>query len=760
MKKLLALMLAVLTIMIPVIADEFPNDVPPIDTPPQVYMLHSAYDICSPEEPFCEGTPEVDSCQVYDYDQCTGINGCSLVCDRYVDEDGICDGNSPCHVTIQDAIDVASPRELICVFPGTYAETVIVNKDDLTLKSVSQHDAIIQPTSVGIWPNVGAVSIRNNGVTIDGFEVDGSIASKNGINVYGASDVTIKNNIVHGTTNEWDGVGIIVWDWNSAYTVDNALIENNVVYDTGRMGIFCMDYDTTNSEYDLTEGHVIRCNEVYDTWKKGDDWSDAGGAIQINLGKDCSITDNLVYNTRDGNRGVYMFGSGSGNIINGNTLRSNPIGIQLWISGEGGAPIDWEGDIAASPEVEENNIYDNTNYGAISTNIAGTTMIMDAEDNWWGDASGPTHSSNPEGSGDAVSDNVDYDPWSTSEFEISECEPEQVSICDGTPDSCGILASYGEPKCTETQGCVWRDYGGSQPNGFDLQMDGCLDLNDEWRFEEYAFTGEQLLYEILVRDCNLAEDISYAKITVNDEVEALCNQIPASEGDYSDQVPVKCGGSADAGFDPEYDKVFECVLTVEPSWYGPKSVNIEAYDQIGSASTMGIAQSWFFNPAVIIDVDTNDGADSIWYELPAGQNVVFPGQTTMSGNKLVVTNLAEGGVDLWAFIAATDFTDPTHSGARCPVSNVMEAENALDFRCKIGTFEDDEWDDMTNKVNTASCSPDMCFNALPLLEGHMMEQQSIIGNLKSAECQFKLTIPDQCTGTFTEGQLQVIVKAV
>jgi len=125
---------------------------------------------------------------------------------------------------------------------------------------------------------------------------------------------------------------------------------------------------------------------------------------------------------------------------------------------------------------------------------------------------------------------------------------------------------------------------------------------------------------------------------------------------------------------------------------------------------------------------------------------------------LVITNLAEGGVDLWAFIAATDLTDPTHSGAKCPVSNVLEAENALDFRCKIGTFEDDLWEDMTNKVNTAGCTPELCYNAKHLLSG--MTPYSIIGNLKSAECQFKLTLPEHCTGSFTDGKIQVIVKAV
>jgi len=40
------------------------------------------------------------------------------------------------------------------------------------------------------------------------------------------------------------------------------------------------------------------------------------------------------------------------------------------------------------------------------------TYTMNAENNWWGSASGPTHSTaNPCGTGDVVSDYVDFSPW-------------------------------------------------------------------------------------------------------------------------------------------------------------------------------------------------------------------------------------------------------------------------------------------------------------------------------------------------------------
>jgi hypothetical protein len=264
---------------------------------------------------------------------------------------------------------------------------------------------------------MGAVNIVASGVTFDGFEVDGSLMPGNHevINAYGVSDVTIKNNIAHGATSgTWDGMGIVAWDWDGTKTVDRVTIENNEVYDTGRMGIFCMDYDTTSNKYDLTEGHVIRGNTVHDTWKKGDAWGDAGGAIQINVGKNCTIEDNEIFNTASSvyglhlNPGIYMFGSGTGNVITCNTIRNNPSGITLWIAGSS-TYIDWEGDTATSPVVFRNSIHSNTNYGACNS---GTPIItMDAEDNWWGDDSGPYHSTNPTGVGNNVSDNVDFSPW-------------------------------------------------------------------------------------------------------------------------------------------------------------------------------------------------------------------------------------------------------------------------------------------------------------------------------------------------------------
>jgi hypothetical protein len=127
----------------------------------------------------------------------------------------------------------------------------------------------------------------------------------------------------------------------------------------------------------------------------------AGGSANI---KRNSVSANRGVATSDGSTSAGMlvtdyYGSGSNAVINGNIITNNSVGIAAGYSATDASAI-----VA--------------HYNKFSGNgeaISSTNPLVYATINWWGDASGPTHALNPSGTGDPVSDNVNFDSWCTSE---------------------------------------------------------------------------------------------------------------------------------------------------------------------------------------------------------------------------------------------------------------------------------------------------------------------------------------------------------
>jgi len=63
---------------------------------------------------------------------------------------------------------------------------------------------------------------------------------------------------------------------------------------------------------------------------------------------------------------------------------------------------------ASNPLINYCDIYKNVNYGVNNVNKSYT---IDATNNWWGDNSGPTISTNPGGTGQSITAGVNYSPW-------------------------------------------------------------------------------------------------------------------------------------------------------------------------------------------------------------------------------------------------------------------------------------------------------------------------------------------------------------
>ncbi|MBI2968120.1 MAG: right-handed parallel beta-helix repeat-containing protein [Bacteroidetes bacterium] len=66
---------------------------------------------------------------------------------------------------------------------------------------------------------------------------------------------------------------------------------------------------------------------------------------------------------------------------------------------------------ASNPVINYCDFDQNMSY---AVNNVDQSFTINAENNWWGNNSGPTHSGNPGGTGESVTDAVDYDPWNST----------------------------------------------------------------------------------------------------------------------------------------------------------------------------------------------------------------------------------------------------------------------------------------------------------------------------------------------------------
>lgn len=148
--------------------------------------------------------------------------------------------------------------------------------------------------------------------------------------------------------------------------------------------------------------------------------------LEIDPGSTSTIQNSAITNT---NNQVAIYSSGGSSVLSGNTITaSNSSGVYVY----GASPTITDNiftDSAygiyarndANPVITGNSFYDNTTYGVYNTV---TSVTINAENNWWGDTSGPYNStSNPTAIGDDVSSDVDFDPWLTADPTIADTTP-------------------------------------------------------------------------------------------------------------------------------------------------------------------------------------------------------------------------------------------------------------------------------------------------------------------------------------------------
>ena len=342
--------------------------------------------------------------------------------------------------TIQDAITAASSGETILVKAGTWVGAV-VNKSvkilggylggestiisgvpyklGSTLETAFRLDAGADGAEIRDF-TINCNSLANfyfavfsrgiDDVIVDFLIVNGAVQ---GITNWGGSNWEITNNLLNRTVAAGGGgIGVLLGATPPTYIVCSGnLVQHNTVVATATAAayttpgiVLALDlrygaYDDLTGNEDLT-GNKILDNQVAATGSDNTVGIEVGviglegnaTRIAATLGL---IHDNVIRgNVLDGaDLGVYFYTVADLMILR-NEIKNCDEGIHI----EDGS----SGNI-----IHCNNIFANT-IGLNNT----SGVLVDAENNWWGDPSGP--SGVGPGSGDAVSDNVDYDPWETS----------------------------------------------------------------------------------------------------------------------------------------------------------------------------------------------------------------------------------------------------------------------------------------------------------------------------------------------------------
>ncbi|MDG1165564.1 MAG: NosD domain-containing protein, partial [Porticoccaceae bacterium] len=143
--------------------------------------------------------------------------------------------------SIQAAVELAQPGDTIQVMPGTYSETVYIDKDDIHLLGVIQEGA--RATMDGLGKLNDAILYSGNNVVIENFRI--TQYKGNGIMGQAGNNFEIRNNVIVDT-----GIYGIFPQLGT-----NGLVEHNVVSGIEDAAIYIGMSDNIHVAY----------NEVFDS---------------------------------------------------------------------------------------------------------------------------------------------------------------------------------------------------------------------------------------------------------------------------------------------------------------------------------------------------------------------------------------------------------------------------------------------------------------------------------------------------------------
>lgn len=345
-------------------------------------------------------------------------------------------GTGGCFATVQGAVDAANNGDTVTVAAGTYAESVVVNKA-LTLNGpnvgVAGNGARVSEATVSqvnitasavivdgfSFSNPGVQMNINGATTLSGIIVKNNIFSgygSVGFPTYNAGNLTVTRNLFQAPLGATEAMQIKA-DGSTLGGCNGTVVSDNVFTAASNNGAADVNFSCTgsgstgvtvsgNTDTGLTAGTsftafsgviggiVVTNNNVTGTLTSGSAIFFFGGVTGT-----VNISSNVI--TGGGGNAIsvqnILEGNNTGTFtISNNNLSGNNRSINLGDAFNAGATV----------TAHQNNVSGNTTAGIEN---GSTALVVDAEDNWWGSASGPGPVG--PGTGDGVSLGVDFDPW-------------------------------------------------------------------------------------------------------------------------------------------------------------------------------------------------------------------------------------------------------------------------------------------------------------------------------------------------------------